>query len=84
MDVVALEYAAAHVRSVVVACPQALEGGVLVAESAQECIRKLFDVKGLKRQFRDGCLDFYCIHGAYCLLEFSFPMGLRPCYLITY
>ena len=69
VDVAALEHAAGHIRGVVVACPQALEGGVLVAEGSQEGEREFRSVEGLKGQFREGGFDFYCVHG-----EAGFPL----------
>ena len=48
----ALVVATGHIRSVVVAGAQALEGGVLVAKSGKEGKGELRRVEGLKRQFR--------------------------------
>jgi len=50
MDVVALEHATRHIRSIVVASTQALECRILIAESGQERERELRRVEGLKGQ----------------------------------
>lgn len=70
MDVVALEHATRHIRSIVVASTQALECCVLIAKSGQKRERELLRVEWLKGQFRYGFFDFYCIHGASCLCDF--------------
>jgi hypothetical protein len=63
VNVAALEHAAGHVGSVVVAGAQAPERGVLVAEGGQEGEGELGSVEGLERQIRDGLFDFYGVHG---------------------
>ncbi len=50
MDVVALEHATRHIRSIVVASTQALECRVLIAESGQKREREFRRVEGLKGQ----------------------------------
>jgi hypothetical protein len=71
VDVVALEYATRHIRSIVVASAQAFERSILIAESGQERERELSRVEGLKGEIRYGFFDFYCIHGPSCLCDFS-------------
>ena len=72
-ELVAQQHAASDVRGVVVARAQALERGVLVAESCQEGERKLGGIKGRQGQVGYGLFDLYGIH------SLRSPSMVTPC-----
>ena len=62
MDVVVLEDSPLNVGLIGFPLPQAVDGGVLVAEGFQKRVGELNRIEGPFRQLGDCLFDFDCVH----------------------